>query len=92
MQRQIQRQRQIKGKPDKPMIENIFLKFINDSRKHVGLNPLPRAHYYPAQPDHLQPRQVEDFQRRFERPGYKLQIGIHRILVTRRKIYDYYKR
>ena len=45
--------------------ENIFLKFINDSRKHVGLNPLPRAHYYPAQPDHLQPRQLEGFQRRF---------------------------
>ena len=65
--------------------ENIFLKFINDSRKHVGLNPLPRAHYYPAQPDHLQPRQLEDFQRRFGRPGYKLQMVIHRILVTRRK-------
>ena len=37
--------------------QNIFLKLKNDSRKHVGLNPLPRAHYYPAQPDHLQPRQ-----------------------------------
>ena len=33
--------------------QNIFLKLKNDSRKHVGLNPLPRAHYYPAQPDHL---------------------------------------
>ena len=63
--------------------ENIFLKFINDSGKHVGLNPLPRAHYYPAQPDHLQPRQLEGFQRRFWRPGYKLQIEVHRILVTR---------
>ena len=65
--------------------QNIFLKLKNDSRKHVGLNPLPRAHYYPAQPDHLQPRQLEDFQRRFGRPGYKLQMVIHRILVTRRK-------
>ena len=62
--------------------ENIFLKFINDSRKQVGLNPLPRAHYYPAQPDHLQPRQLEGFQGRFWRPGYRLQIEIHRILVT----------
>ena len=70
--------------------QNIFLKLKNDSRKHVGLNPLPRAHYYPAQPDHLQPRKLEDFQGRFGRPGYKLQIIIHRILVTQRiYIYEY---